>query len=79
MTTPTPHPTFAPETLTAAGFPTISYDILDVGAEFRSDDCLIRPEDVETYAYAVEDYDPWFFRCCCGTTTMSCPPACMRG
>jgi acyl dehydratase len=61
MTTPTPHPTFAPETLTAAGFPTISYDILDVGAAFRSDDQLIRPEDVETYAYAVEDYDPWFF------------------
>ena len=53
--------TFSPETLTAAGFPTISYDVLDIGQEFRSDDRLIRPEDVETYAFAVEDHDPWFF------------------
>jgi len=52
---------FSPETLTAAGFPTISYDILDIGQDFRSDDRLIRPEDVETYAFAVEDHDPWFF------------------
>jgi|GEM_PF-170052 len=52
---------FSAETLTAAGFPTISYDILDIGQAFRSDDKLIRPEDVETYAFAVEDHDPWFF------------------
>lgn len=52
---------FSPETLTAAGFPTISYDVLEIGQAFRSDDKLIRPEDVETYAYAVDDHDPWFF------------------
>jgi acyl dehydratase len=52
---------YSPETLAAVGFPTISYDILDVGLGFRSDDCLVRPEDVETYAFAVDDYDPWFF------------------
>ncbi len=52
---------FSAETLKAAGFPTISYDILDVGIAFRSNDHLIRPEDVESYAYAVDDYDPWFF------------------
>ena len=56
-----PGNTFSPETLAQAGFPTISYDILEPGTEFRSDDRLIRPEDVETYAFAVEDYDPWFF------------------
>ncbi len=52
---------YSPETLAAVGFPTISYDILEVGLGFRSDDCLVRPEDVETYAFAVDDYDPWFF------------------
>lgn len=52
---------FEPEALATAGLPTIAYDILDVGMNFRSDDCLIRPEDVETYAFAVQDYDPWFF------------------
>ena len=48
-------------TLAQVGFPTISYDLLDVGMEFRSDDQLIRPEDVAKYAYAIDDYDPWFF------------------
>jgi acyl dehydratase len=52
---------YSPETLAASGFPTISFEILDVGLRFRSDDCLVRPEDVESYAYAIEDYDPWFF------------------
>lgn len=53
--------TYSPETLAKAGFPTIDYDILDVGLDFRSDDCVVRPEDVATYAFAVEDDDPWFF------------------
>lgn len=52
---------YTKETLADAGFPIISYDILEIGREFHSDDQLIRPEDVEAYAYAVEDYDPWFF------------------
>ncbi len=56
-----PKASFTPETLAAAGFPTISYDVLEEGVEFRSGDHLLRPEDVEAYAFAVEDYDPWFF------------------
>ena len=52
---------FDPDVLAAAGFVPISYDVLVVGEEFRSDDRLIRPEDVEAYAFAVEDRDPWFF------------------
>ena len=44
---------YSTETLGVAGFPTISYDILDVGMTFRSDDCVVRPEDVIAYAYAV--------------------------
>jgi acyl dehydratase len=52
---------FAPETLAAAGFPTISFEGLTVGEEFRSDDRLIRPQDVEAYAFVVDDHDPWFF------------------
>ena len=26
-----------------------------------SDDFLIKPEDVETFAFAVDDHDPWYF------------------
>lgn len=52
---------FDPSVLAAHGFPTISYDTLVVGEEFRSDERLIRPQDIEAYAYAVEDHDPWFF------------------
>jgi acyl dehydratase len=53
--------TFSPEVLEAAGFPTISYDRLTVGQTFRSDERLLRPQDIEAYAYAVDDDDPWFF------------------
>lgn len=42
-------------------FKTISYDVVQVGEEFRSDDFLIKPEDVETFAYAVDDHHPWYF------------------
>jgi acyl dehydratase len=42
-------------------FKTISYQTVRVGEEFQSDDFLIKPEDVETYAYAVDDHHPWFF------------------
>lgn len=41
-------------------FKTISYDVVRVGEEFRSDDFLIKPEDVETFAYAVDDHHPWY-------------------
>lgn len=52
---------FTPEVLARSGFPTISYEILEVGQAFRSDERLLRPQDVEAYAYAVDDHDPWFF------------------
>jgi acyl dehydratase len=52
---------FDPETLEAAGFPTISIDRLTVGEEFRSDDRLLRPQDVVAYAFAVDDHDELFF------------------
>lgn len=42
-------------------FTTISYDIVQVGEEFRSNDLLIKPEDVETFAFAVDDHHPWYF------------------
>ncbi|MGF1595506.1 MAG: MaoC/PaaZ C-terminal domain-containing protein [Acidimicrobiales bacterium] len=58
---PAPPPGYPPEALEAAGFPTISFDRLVVGETFRSDDKLIRPQDVETYAFAVDDDDPLFF------------------
>ena len=42
-------------------FKTISYEDVIVGDEFKSDDFLIRPEDLETYAFAVDDRNPWYF------------------
>lgn len=42
-------------------FKTISYEGVTVGEEFMSDDFLIKPEDVETFAFAVDDHDPWYF------------------
>ena len=42
-------------------FKPISYEAITVGEEFRSDDFLIKPEDLETYAYAVDDRHAWFF------------------
>lgn len=52
---------FDPDVLARHGFPTISYDTLVVGEEFRSDERLLRPQDLEAYAFAVDDHDPWFF------------------
>ena len=42
-------------------FKTISYEAVTVGEQFKSDDFLIKPEDVETFAYAVDDHHPWYF------------------
>jgi len=42
-------------------FKTISYEKVSVGEEFHSDDFLIKPEDIDTYAYAVDDHDSWYF------------------
>ena len=55
------NPSFTPEVLARSGFPTISYEILEAGQAFRSDERLLRPQDIEAYAYAVDDHDPWFF------------------
>jgi 3-hydroxybutyryl-CoA dehydratase len=44
----------------AERFRRLTYDALVVGEEFASDDRLIRPQDLETYAFAVDDHHPWF-------------------
>ena len=42
-------------------FPRLTYEGLTVGEEFVSDEHLVTPEDVGTYAFAVDDPHPWFF------------------
>lgn len=42
-------------------FKHLTLDALTVGEEFCSDPYLVTPEDVETYAFAVDDHHPWFF------------------
>jgi acyl dehydratase len=44
-----------------ADFPELTYDLVTIGEEFVSNDHLITPEDVETYAFAVDDYHNFFF------------------
>ncbi len=44
-----------------ADFKKLTYDSLTVGDEFVSDTYLITPEEIETYAFAVDDHHPWFF------------------
>jgi acyl dehydratase len=41
-------------------FPLLTYDGLKVGEEFVSDTYLVTPEEIETYAFAVDDHHPWF-------------------
>ena len=41
-------------------FKTLTYEDLQVGEEFVSDTFLVTPEDIETYAVAVDDHHPWF-------------------
>ena len=42
-------------------FPELKYEKLQVGETFVSDTRLITPEDVEAYAFAVDDHHSWFF------------------
>lgn len=42
-------------------FKTLTYEAVTVGEEFMSDDFLVKPEDVDTFAYAVDDHNPWYF------------------
>jgi acyl dehydratase len=41
-------------------FKKLTYEAVQVGEEFVSDPHLVTPEDVETYAFAVDDEHPWF-------------------
>jgi 3-hydroxybutyryl-CoA dehydratase len=41
-------------------FPLLTYQALRIGEEFVSDPQLVTPEDIETYAFAVDDHHPWF-------------------
>ena len=41
-------------------FPKLTYEALTVGEEFVSDTHLVTPEDIEAYAFAVDDHHPWF-------------------
>jgi acyl dehydratase len=43
-------------------FKVLNYEDVTVGEEFMSDDFLIKPEDVDTFAYAVDDHSPWYFK-----------------
>ena len=40
-------------------FKKLTYDSLQVGDEFVSDDHLVNPEDIEAHSFAVEDDHPW--------------------
>jgi len=42
-------------------FKKLTYDVLQVGEQFVSDEHLVTPEDIDTYAFAVDDHHPWFF------------------
>ena len=42
-------------------FNKLSYDAVRVGEEFVSDTFLVKPEDIDTYAFAVDDHNPWYF------------------
>ena len=41
-------------------FPELKYEALQVGETFVSDTKLVTPEDVEAYAFAVDDHHAWF-------------------
>ena len=41
-------------------FKPLTYEALQVGEEFVSDPQLVSPEDIEAYAFAVDDHHPWF-------------------
>jgi acyl dehydratase len=41
-------------------FKKLTYDVLEIGETFVSDEKLVTPEDIETYAFAIDDHHPWF-------------------
>lgn len=42
-------------------FRRISYQAVQIGEEVVSNDLVVKPEDLDTFAYAVDDHHPWFF------------------
>ena len=42
-------------------FRRIAYDAVQVGEQFTSNDLVVKPEDLDTFAYAVDDHHPWYF------------------
>jgi acyl dehydratase len=48
--------------MTMVEFKTIAYEDVSVGEQFVSSDTVIKPEDIETFAYAVDDRHPWYFQ-----------------
>ena len=42
-------------------FKRIAYGTVQVGEELESTDLVVKPEDVDTFAYAVDDHHPWYF------------------
>ena len=41
-------------------FKALTYEGLQIGEEFVSEPQVVSPEDIEAYAWAVEDHHPWF-------------------
>jgi acyl dehydratase len=44
---------------TPTAFKKLTYDAVQVGDEFVSDDHLVIPEDIQAHSFAVEDDHPW--------------------
>ena len=42
-------------------FKPLTFEALQVGETFVSNEHLVTPDDVETYAFAVDDHHSWFF------------------
>jgi acyl dehydratase len=42
-------------------FPELTYEALQLGEEFVSGEHVVTPEDIDTYAFAVDHHHPWFF------------------
>lgn len=43
-------------------FRRISFNAVQIGEELMSADLFVKPEDLDTFAYAVDDHHPWFFQ-----------------
>jgi len=41
-------------------FPKLNYEIVQIGEELASNDHVVTAEDVEAFAFAVDDHDAWY-------------------